>query len=352
MSEYDLNEIRKKLKEKSAKTRDSNEFVPKKAESATEADKYRFFILPPVKAGEKVNGGGTAARGMDSFALQHGMHWYQKRPYACPRLIYEEECPLCQTGFDLVEGVDDKKARAKVFQTWMPNQSFYVNIYFPNTQDTPEEYRGRVMYYAAPKTVYDIMYAAIFRDGYGAADDPDGFGAFFDPKHPLLFSLNVKKASGTDDKNRTYNDYKSSKFLVNVDHDSKQVRYGQLAKSDEAVKLILDNRFDLWTKVELPDLEKLGKLKSTILHSISGNGDDGGGFQEEAPASRPAQSSPANAGTVKTGKLATTTPAPAAVVEEAPAEDPVETETGSGGGDADDDEIAGILAKLKKAQSK
>lgn len=365
MSDYDLDAIRKKLKEKSSRTRDPNEFVPKKAESTAESDKYRFYVLPPFKAGDEVVGG-KASRDLESFVLQNGMHWVNKRPSACPRVLDESPCPMCDTGFALADGVTDKKTRANIFKTWMPNVSYLMNIYFTNSQTNPEDLRGRVMWYAAPKTVYDIMHAAIFRDSYGDPEEPEGFGAFFDPKKPLLFGLNIKKAYGQSDDNKSYNDYKSSTFLVTVDKESGKVSYGQLAKSDEGVKLILANRTDLWTKVDQPDADKLAKLRDSLLHGAGGDGGNSG-FQNETEEKPKTESKktveretepeekakPASNGTTKAGKLgnvneeAKEKPAAREEVQNEGREE-AEESSGESSGDAADDEIENILSKLKK----
>lgn len=364
MSSYDLDAIRKRLKEKNQKRqKDVNEFQPKKAESKSEADVYRFYILPPVEEDEKV-AGGKASRSMSDFYVPYGQHWHNKRPTPCIRLWDETECPVCQMGFDLAKDLTDKKEKANIYRAWLPNPVYYVNIFFPDNPNlkNPEEYRGRVMYYPAPKSVFDIMYAALFRDSHGDDNAPQGYGVFFNPEKAILFSLNVKKADGTSDDGRSYNDYKSSQFIVPMvgDDENKRPNLGPIIKGGEAnIQAILDKRHDIYSRLEEPEMAKLEKLVKTMIDGTGGGGFDGGDAEEdEKPASKPpaskapASSSSASApavssGTAKAGKLKE--PVNENVEEpsdeKSKGEETSEPATSDGGADED---INNILARLRK----
>ena len=157
-------------------------------------------------------------------------------------------------GFELLkeekENGNDKDRRTKIIKTWLSQESYAVNIYFPNIADNPEEYRGKVLWFDAMKTCFDQWYAAINRDDAGKdKTDPEAYGVFYDPEHAYLYKLEISKQGEN-------NSYKTSKFLANIGaHPMARLKDGKpdLAK----IELILSQRHDLFTKVEEPSPSKL-----------------------------------------------------------------------------------------------
>lgn len=272
---YDINNIRKKMQESTkGKALDPDEFRPKKAESDTQAIKYRFFILPPFQAGDKIKGG-KAAQSMDQFYIHHGSHWIQNRPHACTRLHYEEECPICQFGFDLLKETKDEEKRKAIVRDWMPNSSYLVNINFPSWIKTnPEELRGRTMFYNAPKTCFDLWMACIMRDESNE-EDPEAFGVFFDEAAGFMFELNVVKKG----KN---NSYAASKFLANSGVAQPMVK-------DDNFKALLESRHNLFDKMQKPDSVALKRIADNLINGDSASlEEDSSGFDvDEADEPKP-----------------------------------------------------------------
>lgn len=259
---YDLDAIRKKLKQSmSGKFNDPDEFKPEKAKSANEPTRYRFFVMPPVMMGEKTKQG-ESRRGMDQFYIQHGNHWVNERPHACPRIYNNGDCPICSFGFDLLKTTKDQERRGVILKQWMPATYYMVNIYFPDVKTNPEDLRGRVMFYNAPKTCCDLWTSTIMRDEGGDPDDPQAYGAFFDENAGFLFELQVLK-------NGRQNGYKTSKFIVG---DGKPVPFVKLpdgSPDKKTLAKLLEQRHDLWQKVEVPDQDKIKKIASVMI-----DGDD------------------------------------------------------------------------------
>jgi hypothetical protein len=272
---YEIESIRKKLQESTkGKSIDPDEFRPKKAESDTQAVKYRFFILPPFQTGDKIKGG-KASRGMDQFFIHHGAHWIQQRPHACTRLFHEEECPICQFGFDLLKETKDEEKRKLIVRDWMPNSSYLVNIHFPSWVKTnPEELRGRTMFYNAPKTCFDLWVACAMRDE-SSEEDPEAYGAFFDEAAGFLFELNVIKKG----KN---NSYAASKFLANSGNPQPMVR-------DDNFKALLESRINLFEKMLKPDSIALKRIAQNLINGDSASLEESSGFdvdEDQTPAAK------------------------------------------------------------------
>jgi len=267
---YDVDAIRNRLKQQvSGKYNDSDEFKPAKAEN-NESLKYRFFVLPPIKKGDKIKSG-IAEQSMENFYVQHGDHWVQNRPHPCPRTWNNEKCELCQIGFDMLKTEKDEDKRRAIVKAWMPTTFYTVNIYFPNISVNPEELRGTVKYYKGSKTCCDKWIAAILRTDCGLADDPQAYGVFYDENAAFMFQLEAEKQGKS-------NSYKSSKFIHNG---GKPVPIGT---PDDIVK-ILEARIDIFSKITVPKPDAVAKLASSIL-----NGDDGSGFNmDETKASAPAK---------------------------------------------------------------
>lgn len=288
---YDLDAIRRKLKQSmSGKFNDPDEFKPEKAKSASEPLRYRFFIMPPVLAGEKTKQG-EARKGMDQFYVQHGNHWVNERPNACPRVYNGGDCEICSFGFDLLKTTKDQERRMTILRQWMPATYYMVNIYFPNIKTNPEDLRGRVMFYNAPKTCCDMWTNTIMRDSSGDSDDPQAFGAFFDENAGFMYELQVLK-------NGRQNGYKTSKFVVGDGNPIPFIKNEDGTPDKKALAKLLEQRHDLWLKVEVPDAEKIKKLASVMIDgddapddskvSTKMEEDD----EDDAPVSKPVKAAP------------------------------------------------------------
>jgi len=190
---YDLESIRGKMrKRKGGGAKDPNEWRPDKAEIG-KVLKYKFFILPPVDS-------------MDLWYYEHGQHWIDSSRIECPRIHDGTDCPLCQFGFDLMKETDEKSERSKIARQWLASARYAINIYFPSVASTPQELRGKVMWFSVPQSVYSIMEEVIMRD---TPDDdalePEAHGIFFDPNNAFPFVLEAKKKGD-------FNSYESSHF--------------------------------------------------------------------------------------------------------------------------------------------
>lgn len=264
-SKYDIEKIRQKMAQKiSGRRMDPFEFRPQKA-GAGEVLKYRFYVLPDLSKGDKVQGG-VASRDMELFVLKHGQHWINNQPHACPRLYNDEECDLCQVGFDALNEIhkSETEKRAAVRKQWLSSSVFAANIYFPPVDPNPKELHGKVMWYNAPKQVFDIWHAALGRDSIGDQHDPEAFGVIYNPYNAFLFQL-VATPFGN------YNEYKSSKFIAAAG--AHPIAMLKDRKPDEAaIQAILDCRHDLYTKVEVPSPDKIHRLCQQMLHGADSNG--------------------------------------------------------------------------------
>lgn len=265
-TKYDVNEFRNKIKPQARKV-DPDEFRPPQALAS-----FRFFILPPVEKGDKVKGG-IAQQGMENFYLLNGLHWFSRRPHACPRIYNEQndECCICDFGFDLMKGTQVKAERSEIAKKWMAKEQFAVNIYFPDTEVNPEKLRGTVKYFNAPKTVCDIFKECINQDDAGKdPSDPVAFGIFFDPENAHSFGLKITK-------NGEFFEYKTSKFSPKKE---------PIASTPEAIQKILDQRIDLFSKIDVPNVANMQALLNKMTGADeSGSHDQQGGFDttEDAP---------------------------------------------------------------------
>jgi hypothetical protein len=252
---YDISAIRDKLrKQMPGKVKDPDEFRPPKANDG-ETLKFRFFILPPIMAGDKLKTG-VAERSMDNFFLTHGNHWINDKPHPCPRVWDGSYCEVCQTGFDLLKGEEDKEKRKAIVKAWMPSTSYLVNIYFPNSNVNPEDLRGKVKYYNASKTCFDIWVNTLQKDDLGDPDDPSAYGVFFDENSAFQFQLEITKGG-------INNSYTTSKFITNGGQPT------PMMKDKANLSKLLEMRHDLFMRVEEPDAERMKKLARVML-----DGDD------------------------------------------------------------------------------
>jgi hypothetical protein len=288
--QYDVEAIRKKLQQTmKGKFNDPDEFRPEKAKSADVPIEYQFFVLPPLLTGDQLKSG-KVTKSMDQFFVQHANHWINDKPYACPRVWDGTECPICSHGFELLKTdkvKNDEELRKKVVAQWMPQTYYMMNVYFAVSQKNPEDLRGRVMFYNAPKTIIDTCSACLMRDDAGDPESPEAFGVFFDENNAYKFRLLVLKQGRN-------NSYKTSKF-VNVP--SPICRNQDNTPNAAAIAQVLAGRHNLWDKIDVPDMDKIKKAYAIIT-----SGDDepstGGGFDRDENA----QAAAAPAGKVDPGK--------------------------------------------------
>lgn len=269
---YDVEAIRKRLKQSmGGKFNDPDQFRPDNAKSATEPLKYRFFILPPLMKGDKLKSG-IVEQTMDQFFIAHADHWIHNKPTPCPRVWDNSDCPICSEGFDLLKDETDEDTRRAIVKQWMPTTYYMVNIYFTKWEGNPEDLRGRVKFYNAPKTCFDIWIAALLRDDKGDEDEPQAHGVFFDENAAFLFQLESLKQG----KN---NSYKTSKFITTDGIPIPMIgKKGQPNESNIAKLLTL--RHNLWDKIEVPTEEKIQRA-FRIMSDGDDDDDDDGGFDDD-----------------------------------------------------------------------
>lgn len=240
-----LAKVRGKLKEGKGSRRDPNMFRVVNVKPG-ETAKYRFVVLPGLAKGDTCNGG-KVGKGMDDmFCISGGQHWINGRPHECPRLFDGDDCPWCNFGFNLLNECDVEEERRKISRNYLPRSIFVVNAYFPPYAVNPPELHGKVMFYIMPKTVYDKMEDCLMREDAGddPEHDPKPYGMFYDPEDCLTFQLEVNHKGG-------FNNYESSKFLQ---------KRSSLGEDNAAIKAILDQRHDLWSKFNDRNAGELDKL--------------------------------------------------------------------------------------------
>lgn len=336
---YDVSELRKRIQEQSGGRQvDPDEFKPKKAESTTDPLTYRFFVLPFFMSGEPIKGG-PAKKSMTNFYIQHGTHWLMNKPYGCPRIWDGTRCEVCNIGFDLLREEKNEDKRKKILSDWMPSTYYAVNAFFPRIDINPEELRGRVKFFNAPKTCFDTWQTALMRENMGREDDPKAFGAFFDENAAFLFQLEVVKFG----KN---NSYKTSKFIVPPGGKAVPIVVGEDGKAHtEAISKLLAARCDLWAKVRTPDPVEIQRVAKLILE-----GDDshqsGSGQQNFDKDETPVTPPPV------TESRKPTAPAPDVLSNEVPFVESTKpksepkSEPVAAGSGTSNDEIAALLEQL------
>ncbi len=276
---YDVNAIRAKLKASmSGKFNDPDEFRPAKATSTTEPIKYLCYVMPPFNEGDKIKGG-VAEKGMEQFFVPHANHWVADKPHACPRVASGDPCPICSFGFDLLKqlkadekskGDEDKKAA--ILKTWMPQQYYMMNLFFPNSNTNAEDLRGKVMFYNAPKTIVDICVGCTMRDGPGDPESPEAYGVFYDENNGFMLELRVLKHG----KN---NSYKTSQFRPAP---SPFVKNQDGTPNPKALTLLLSQRHNLFSKIAAPNLADIERAFK-LLSDGDDSGSDGGFDSTEEP---------------------------------------------------------------------
>lgn len=212
--------------------------------------KAKAYILPPISKGDECSSG-TAEIGMDGlFFTQIGDHWINRKKFPCPRVYDNDECPYCQLGFELLGQTDDKHARSEISRAYLPRTQYVVNLYFPDIKTNPDELRGKVVYYAMPKTIFDKLEECIQLDNAGEdPDDPQAWGIFYDPSdaYPLLLVVNKKGE---------YNSYVDSKLLA--------AGRGPIAKSQAKIDEVLAQRHDIPAKFPARDTENRKSLQGFV----------------------------------------------------------------------------------------
>lgn len=235
--EYDLEAIRNKMKKKKGGLRDPNEWRADKAKDTTL--KWKFFILPPVDS-------------MDLWYYEHGAHFIDNKVIECPRIHDDDNCPLCQYGFDLMKETNDKAERSTIARNYLASSRYAVNIYFPSIKDISSDLRGKVMWFSMPQSVYQMCEEVIMKDPPGDDEvDPDPYGVFFDPNNAIPFLLQAKKKGD-------YNSYESSRFIN---------KKTPIAKSKDKIEEILDMRHDIPSLFSERDVDKLQE----IVDKLTGN---------------------------------------------------------------------------------
>jgi len=269
---YDLRKIRKQIKKKLHKERDPNEFRPAKAEG-NKTYKYRFIVLGPIEAGDMIADGEKADQTMEEFFITDGAHYLEGKRFGCPRAINDDNCEVCEYGFDLMSETDDKAKRSEIAKKLLASQYYKVNIYFlPHKNNpTPDELVGRVMWFNSPKTVFDKWWECLCRDDDGGdPDEPEAHGVFFDELSSYVFQLHVKqKGLG--------NSYEESKFLatkgtIPIAKKDKKI-------DEEKIAEIMAKRHNLWAKLPDINMAELSRLASNL--SGGAEDSDGGGFDKD-----------------------------------------------------------------------
>ena len=252
-----LAEVRKKMAAKAGgRQRDPNEFRPQQVGVGKEM-KYKFVVLPGLTNGETCLSG-KASKEMDLWMVPVGTHWINGRPSECPRVHDNEDCPVCTMGFELMRDTEDPIQRKELIKLYMPRTAWAVNIYFPAFANTPEELRGRVMWYQLPKTAYDIMAKTLERNSTeNSPEDPKAYGFFYLPDESYVFQLEAHHKGG-------FNEYSQSKFLAST-------RGPIIKKADgtadmEKIQEILDKRHDLFSKFGKRDAAALAKIVKQLVN--------------------------------------------------------------------------------------
>lgn len=318
-----LQKLRERLmKKKGGYRRDPAEWrAPQVAPG--EEFKAKAFILPPLEKGETCSSG-TAEVGMDGlFFTQVGDHWINKKRFPCPRVYDNDDCPYCQLGFDLLSETEQKSARSEISKAYLPRTQYVVNLFFPDVKTNPEELRGKVVYYAMPKTIFDKLEECISLDNAGDdPDDPRAWGIFYDPSDAYPLSIVINKKGD-------YNSYTDSKLLA--------AGRGKLASSQKKIDEVLAQRHDVPTKYPARTPENRQTLQGfvdSLMSGASGGGNDkgGSGFDADETAQKPEAAK-------------TSTPDP--VVNEVPVST-ASTETVATQ-EPEDDELNALLNSLKKS---
>ncbi len=328
MSKYDIERIRNQMKKNQAgRFRDPLEFRPPKVE-AGKTLKFKFFVLPPLRKGDKVVSGQCSQSMEEYFCVKTGGHFINNELLTCPRILNNEECDLCTYAFELMNETDDKEKRKKIAKDFLPRTTHMMNLYFLPSVPNPQDLQGKVLYFNAPGQAYEPMEACINRDNAGGdSDNPQPFGVFFDETASFPYQLEIGHKGG-------YNDYTKSTLL-----------YGggarPIAASDAEIRAILDCRIDLFSKIPEPNTAKIASIVNK-LKSFSGF--DVTEPKDDTPVEPASRSEPESR--IENKSIANERP-----YEEKPKSSVVvESHSSDDGGDDDevDPEIQALLKKVAK----
>ena len=285
---YDIEAMKRKLSQMNGRMADPDEFRPKKNESTTDPIKYRFYILPPLLAGDVLKSG-TVTKSMDMFYIKNGMHWgIDSRPHPCPRQLgLPDRCPLCQFGFNLMKNEKDEEKRRKIRSEWLSSENYLVNIYFTSWEGNPEELRGKVKFFNTSSQCFKLWTQALERDNCGDPEEPEAFGAFFDENNASLFELSVLKQG----KN---NSYATSGFRKKKP--TPMVQNPDGTANTKGIAALLKLRINLWEKIQQPDVDNLKALLNKVVHgddySPASNTKADSGFDVDEIESAPPKAAP------------------------------------------------------------
>ena len=262
MSRYDIEAIRQQVKKRiKSGGKDPTEFKVQKADPG-QVIQYRFFILPGLQEGDTICGGkATAKKSMEMFGIPSGAHFIENKRLGCPRVINEEDCEICDYAFDLMKDIPNdtqagKDERGKIRQNLLPGSYSKVNLYFTNSSVNPENMRGQVLWWDAPKTVVDLWLACLYRDDDGGdPDDPQAYGVFYDEMCAPQFQLEVKQKG----KN---NSYETSKFLNSK---KRPIVVDENGKADmKRITAILEQRHNLFDKMPDVDHDEIRRIAANL----------------------------------------------------------------------------------------
>lgn len=295
-------EMLKKMRERMSKEGKGLDPHMWKCPPATKEDlQYKFYVLPPVQKGDKVESG-VASHDMDLWYVEVGTHWVDNQPTECPRVHDGDDCPICTLGFDLMRDEQDPDRRKEIVRTYLPQTKYVVNIYFPDLQKTPEDLRDTVKWYQMPKTVFDIMKATFMLDNDGGDEhNPLAYGDFYwtgiedfddGSKNPgaYMFLLIAERQGG-------FNNYKTSRFLPNTR--GPIIKNSDGSPNVEKIQEILDSRHDIFTKFQARDQDKLQQ----VVKKLTGEDvmESSSGFDTDETQSSPSEEpQPAGVGATNT----------------------------------------------------
>jgi hypothetical protein len=300
LTKYDVARFRQAVSKRVGKGRDPMEFRPPKAEPDQKL-KFWFHILGPFQEGDTLDGGRKAVRGMgDEFYVTDGAHYLERKRYGCPRVILDEPCKLCQLGFDMLSETDDADERTKILQELIANCYYKVNIWFPNNlknNPTPEQLQGKVLWFNAPRTVFDLWWEALQRDDDGGdPEQPEPFGCFFDEFSSYLFELAISKRGRG-------NNYEQSRFRVRP-YPRPLVVTPEGKPHLQRIAQILAGRHDLFAKRADVDAEAIERLTADQIEG-KGKEQDGGFDYDESVEAVVEAERPVRTASTKTTKTAT-----------------------------------------------
>jgi hypothetical protein len=259
-AEY-LRRIRQKMQQRNQGKRDSHEFRPQKAKK-DQTLQYYFRVLPELCKGDEC-ASGTCQYDQELWYYENGAHWENRERIECPRIHDRGDCEACNLGFELMSEHDDKKYRRRIAQKFLSSQGFAVNIYFLNSKKNPEALRGQVMWYNAPKTVWEIWDRVIQSDDPGDEEEPRACGLFFDPyEGGYTFKLEATKKFD-------FNTYESSSFLVKSLGPLVKLSNGE--PDEEAIDRILKQRHVLSEKWGKRDPKKITELVQRLMSKEGGD---------------------------------------------------------------------------------